>query len=209
MRLRGVLARVLGWTACVALAAWAGVLDRRPPARGGVAVRLAEPFAALAASVEWIRFDAALDAGRAATAYARAERALSLAPRASEGWLYLAGHLAFERASVEAESDPARRRAWIRAALDLLERGEESAGEPGRLALERGLILVAAGDRPELGWPGGAAAARTEARAAFQRAAALGLPIAAELAGALEQAGGAPLGEDGAPARPPAPDDRR
>lgn len=146
--------------------------------------RLLGPFAALAASVQWLRVERDLAGGRFGRGYARAEFALNLDPRAAAGWSLLAHHLAFQRARPELEADPAARRAFVRAAIELLARGERRSADPARLAFEAGLILLHAAAYDEVeSWPGGAAAALGEASLHFERAARLGHPLAAELAG--------------------------
>lgn len=171
---------------------WVGVLlalwPWSPPRTGAgtpLALRLVGPFASLAASVEWVRFDLAVREGRYERAYGRAERALRLDPRAPQGWVTLSSHLCTFRASLQNEPDPAARRAWIRAGLELLERGEGLTSDPAELAFARGITLVhvALIDGDEgLGWPGGWRAARDAAARAFRRAEELGHPQAGALA---------------------------
>lgn len=145
--------------------------------------RLAGPFASLAASVQWLRVERDLSAGRFARGYARAETALALDPRAAAGWSFLAHHLAFQRARPEIEADPDARRAFVRGALELLGRGERRSADPARLAFEAGLVLLHAAAYDEVeDWPGGAAGALREAAEHFERAAALGHPLGAEIA---------------------------
>jgi len=168
-------ARVAGWLACgLCWWPWWGA----EPASAPLPERLFGPAAGLVASAAWVRFDLFVREGRYEAAYAAAERALDLDPRAPQGWIHLAAHLARFRASPENEPDPARRREWIQAALDLLARGETRCAEPGELAHAAGVILlmVAAFDEPTgLGWPGGADAAQAAAAGAFARARALGV----------------------------------
>ncbi len=174
--------RCVAW-GVVALCLWPW--QPRRSAQGPLLERLVGPVASLVASAEWVRFDVAVREGRYEAAYARAERALDLDPHAPGGWVKLAMHLATFRASLENEPDAGWRRRWIRAGLDLLERGEESASDPAELALTRGLLLtwVATVDTPSaLGWPGGRPAAAREAESAFLRAAELGLTKGALLA---------------------------
>lgn len=197
--------RLPGWlVACVALALIVApiALDRRPREHLSFAERALGPIAGLAASVEWVRADNALRHERFELAYARAEHALALAPRAPEGWKFLARHFAFQRASPQREPDPRLRQQWLQAAFDVLERGEKVVRPGGELSFERGLILldcaeiatlptVAPEERP---WPGRASGTYEQAARAFVRAAELGHPRGrenAELAHqhALEQAG--------------------
>lgn len=151
--------------------------DARPRDRRPLAARLLGPVASLAASVQWVRFDSTVREGQFESAYAIAERALELDPRAPQGWMHLASHLAYFRASAENEPDPERRRQWITAALDLLSRGEQQTSEPAELAFMRGLVLytVSESDTEQgLGWPGGSSAALAAAIQAFHLAGDLG-----------------------------------
>ncbi len=157
----------LGWALiCLALT----LLPQRT-APTTFAARLLGPVAWLAAGWLWFRVRQALEEGRPGVAYARAERALELDPSSTGAWSFLASHYAHDRASPDAEPNPALRTSWVRAALALLERGEASAREPAELALHRGLILVHVGDFDgAIPWPGGKAGAWTEADSAFERA---------------------------------------
>lgn len=157
-------------------------LWREPPQSAG---RFLGPVASLAASVEWVRMQLALDAGRTDLAYERAEHALALDPGATDGWSFFAAHLVFDRGSRAAELDPARRWAWVRRGLDLLERGERTAREPARLVLYRGAVhvsLAETGGSPERS----AEEHRARAQELFARAGEMGLDIGAELAESLE-----------------------
>lgn len=143
------------------------------------------PIAGLAASVEWVRFESALSRGRTDLAYQRAEHALELDPASTDGYAFFASHLVFDRGSAEVEHDPERRWDWIRAGLDVMQRGELSAREPARLVLYRGLVHAA------LAESGGSIAhtADEHGRLAFElfeQAGAMGLDIAAELSRSLE-----------------------
>jgi hypothetical protein len=157
------------------------VAVRTAPAREPRAPRLVllAPFAGLAAELQWLRFHAAVRAGEEARALELAESALTWEPSAPAGWQTLAAHLVFDRASREREPDLARRRAWLEAGLAELARGVERCARPGELELLCGITLASkAALDPELD-PGGAPALRAAARAAFERAAALGEPRAA------------------------------
>jgi len=151
--------------------------DPRAQAPRPLVARLLGPVASLAASVQWVRFDTAVQEGHFESAYAIAERALTLDSRAPQGWMHLASHLAYFRASAENEPDPERRRHWITAALDLLSRSEQQTSEPAELAFMRGLVLytVSESDTEQgLGWPGGSSAALAAAIQAFHLAGDLG-----------------------------------
>lgn len=163
------------------LAAWGGVIalalapvqptpEQSPTPLG----RLLGPIGSLAATVQWVRVDAALDAGRSQRAYALAELALALDPAAAGGWLHLARHLAYQRGSAEVEANAERRTQWVRRALGVLERGEGRVRHPHLLRFERGLCLLHVGlSDGAVPWPGGAEAALEEAARAMEEAAAM------------------------------------
>lgn len=185
--------RGAGWVLAVVLIsvpAWVAGGATATPARGSLAQRLFGPVAGLAAQVQWLRTQRALWDGRSDLALARARTALALDPGDTEGWRLIAWHLAFERAAEERERSPARRLAWVRAGVELLERGEASAREPERLALLSGLILGSlAAEEPPVPWPGGPHALWLAAAERFERAAELGAADGEELAhGAREEA---------------------
>lgn len=161
-----------------------------PPARpsGPLVERLVGPFASLAASVEWVRSNAALDEGRFEHAYARAERALELDPGAPQGWIFFSHHLIFDRASALNERRADERRRWISSGIDLLRRGESASRDPGEVAFSRGLAwswVAQIDEATGLQWPGGAEAALREAIAALEAADGHGRAGAAALAHAL------------------------
>ena len=176
--------RTLAWALVLALVAWtAATRPRREEQRPTTGIqRLFGPVASAAASVQWIRVDAAIRAGRPDLALARAETALTLDPGATGGWKLLAGHLAFDRASAERERDPLRRLAWVRAGLELARRGERTARDPAELAWWQGLLLAMHADLDDLPWPGGAGALWRGAIEDFERAARLGHPEGRALA---------------------------
>jgi hypothetical protein len=178
--------RLAAWLAVLALLVPWERAPEEPAAPSSIPRRLLGPVASLAASVQWVRFDVALRDGAPERAYAIAETALALDPGAHQGWYTLARHLVFDRASRESEPDPPERRRWIRAGLDVLERGEPLARDPGELAFARAQILafyVAVIPEAELHWPGGAEAALEAGIATFERSAALGHPQGSEYAG--------------------------
>ncbi len=164
-------------------------------ARAGPLGRLVEPFAALAASVQWLRVEGDLSAGRFGRGYARAETALALDPRSAAGWSLLAHHLVFQRARPELEADPLARRAFVRAGIELLARGERTSADPARLAFEAGLALLHAAAYDEVeDWPGGAPGTLLEAAEHFERAAGLGHPLGAEIAALTRERAGSGAG---------------
>lgn len=179
-RLASIGALVLAAAAWSTRATW--VRAQADPGPASLVERALGPFAGLAATIEWIRADVALRGGREELYYARAERALALQPSATQGWIALAHHLVFDRASLAREPDPVRRGHWVRAGLALLERGAGSAAEPAELAFDRGLILtfLAALEPGDRAWPESAAEAWRRATLAFEQARQLGHPLAAE-----------------------------
>ena len=181
--------RVAAWIALAALSAVSAATLRERAARaplpaGSVAQRLFGPIASLAASVQWVRADSALRDGREALGYARAESALQLDPRDAQGWIFLAHHLIFDRASLEHGEDAGTRALWVQAGLELLQRGESAGADPAALAFDRGLVFVFLGslDDADRAFPASAAEAWAEAATAFERARALGHPLAREAA---------------------------
>jgi len=157
--------------------------------------RLFGPLASAAATIEWVRVDLALRQDQPELAYARAERALELAPSRADGWIFLARHFVYQRAALAREADPAARRRWVEAGLDLLARGERESAAAAELAYERGVVLsylawiaveseAPAAERPD------ARDARTlflAAAEAFERAAGLGHPGGASAAQAVRE----------------------
>ncbi len=187
--------RALVWIAALALLAPWPLGDGSPrgldpgnaaPApRPGFGVRLLGPIASLAASVEWVRYDIALEAGDFPLAYERAERALALDPLSPHGWDMLASHLIFTRGGALLEDDPERRVDWIEAGLEVLRRGTLACRAPATLHMVRGQVLALyvaelAADPSALPWRGGEGAALAEGIAALDQAAALGHPKAHE-----------------------------
>lgn len=176
---------VLAWG--LARGAWATRGPGAAEARTSLAARLLGPLAPLVAEVQWVRVHDAIRSGRDELVLARGQTALDLAPEASGGWLFLGHYLAFTRASVEREGDAARRLAWVRAGLELVERGESVAAEPAELAVWQGLVRVKEADEGDLDWPGGPRDLLRGALEDFERAAALGHPDGPELAAATRR----------------------
>ncbi len=152
------------------------------------AARLLGPISEVAARVQWIRVQRALNEGRSELALARAETALELNPADTEGWRFTAVLLALDLGSPNREPSATRRRALIRSALKLLVRGEASAEAPDQLALWRGIILLTHAEiDPELEWPGGEQELWTEAALAFEAAAELGSSKATDFANSARE----------------------
>lgn len=176
-----------GWFGVAGLFAWAFVpakADVARPAATSPIERLLGPVAGLAASVQWVRFDAALRRGDGARAYARAEVALRLDPGEPRGWIFLARHLVYERGSLLREPDRAARARWIEAGLDTLRRGEPLTRDPGVLLFERGVMLAfqASLSDEDRAFPRDRAEAWGLASEAFEAAGAIGTPEAARAA---------------------------
>lgn len=190
----GLLAAVV-----VACATWSTRATRaharEHPEADALVERALGPFAGLAAAIQWVRADVALRAGREDLFFARAETALALQPSATQGYVMLAHHLVFDRASLEREPLAEVRSHWIRAGLTLLGRGEAEAAEPAELVFDRGLILtyLASLEDRDRAWPSSRREAWERALAAFERAERLGHPLAAEAAEGARRA----LSEDG------------
>lgn len=159
--------RIVGWLLVVVLISMLPVHERG----GSIASRLLGPIGSLAAGWQWVRVRLAIEAGKPGLGYSRAELAFELDPDATGAWSFLASHYAHDRASPDAEPDPAMRTSWVRAASSLLERGEATAREPAELAVHRGLIMIHVSDMGgSIPWPGGARGALEEADGAFERA---------------------------------------
>ncbi|MDZ4772812.1 MAG: hypothetical protein SGI72_06710 [Planctomycetota bacterium] len=167
----------------IAIGAWTA---RRAPTHSerSLAERLLGPIAGLAAAAEWVRADAAWAHGRIDLYDARAEFALALAPRDPNGWAYYAHHLVYDRASPRRARLLEEREVWVRAGLAVLERGESVCREPGRLAFRRAIVFLSLAqvDDAERPLPVTRREAWTSAAEAFERAAKLGEPLAAEAA---------------------------
>ena len=178
--------RVALWATAALLAfapgAWRTWREPAPGEGREFAIRsgssVVRPLARLASHVQWIRFQRARLAGRGAEALRLGASAVELAPQTTEGWEYLASHFGFYLASREREPDPARRRAWLEAALEVTERGSTRVADPGQLALLRGSLLLSKAELdPEI-WSGGQEVLLQLAEKAFREAHELGRPEA-------------------------------
>jgi hypothetical protein len=178
------IAYIAAWAAVIALFLWSSraLAQRENGPRSSLAERLLGPVARLAADIQWVRSDSALRHGETALAYARAESALRLAPSDPGGWIFLAHHFLYERASLLREPDPLVRREWIRAGLDLLARGEERVHDPSEIAFYRGIAFAYFGslDDADRIWPASRREAWELAADAFERSAELGHVLGAE-----------------------------
>lgn len=162
-----------------------------PRAAGGplpVLARWLGPIGSLAATVQWVRADAAFRRNDDVVGFARAELALALDPGATGTWSLFAQRQIIDRAAPSREPSPELRRDWIAAGRATLRRGATTAREPEELGFLEGLLLVMTAERdPELGWPGGERALLEEARRAFERAARAGHPHGAEMAERVDE----------------------
>ncbi len=164
----------------------ASLAGSRSEAGGPVLRRILGPVASLAAGAQWVRVDVALRREDYARAYERAETALALDPADSAGWIFLAHHLLYERASLSREPDRESRARWFRAGIETLERGERASSDPGAVYFEHGVALAFQGSLSDedRAWPASAAEAWELAARAFDSAAAHGT-ASAEKAAAL------------------------
>ena len=128
------------------------------------------PLVEVASDVQWVRFQTARHQGRNELALRRAESAISLAPWRSAGWELLVAHLGYFLASPEREPDLARRRAWFRAALDVLDRAISEAENEEELLLLRAVLLLSKTEVDPDVWPAGAEDLRREADEAVRAA---------------------------------------
>lgn len=172
----------LGWACVAALLILHSTLAGPPDAtthEPGPLRRLIGPFAALAADVQWVRFERARRMGMPDLAIAHAEAALGLDPLDARGWDLLAAHLALDLGSPATEADPRRRLAWLEAGLAAAARGEERCDDPAALAFLQGYLLhVKAENDAQVDWPGGAGGLWRSAAEHYARAAQLGYPSA-------------------------------
>ena len=144
--------------------------------------RALHPAARAAAAIAWTRVDRALRHGETAEAYALADTALAIDPRSPHGWIFLARHFVLERASRDREPDARDRALWVKAGLDVLDRGERASRDPGAIAFERGVVYAyfASTAEPSLVGAASVREAWELAAAAFDRARAVGAEDAAE-----------------------------
>jgi len=176
-----MIRRKLAATACFVLGLVLLSLSRPERAPAPLTIRLLGPLAELAADVQWVRFQHAVQNGEEERALLLAGRALRLDPRATEGWKYLASHLALFLSSPEREPDRDRRAAWLRAGLEVTRRGAEHAAEPGELAMLRGIIALTKSETDPDVLPGGVETLLDEAERAFAAAREAGIFGAEEL----------------------------
>ncbi len=158
----------------ILLGAQMGRADRNAGDSSSSPARLLGPFADLAKNITWIAAQRALVAGEESRAIVMAERAVSLAPRDGFGWERYGTLVGTLMASPASEEDPAVRLAWVRAALEIFERGQARCDSPASIARTRALYLLSrAQSDPELPWPGGPAEPWMLAAEAFETSAQL------------------------------------
>lgn len=162
--------------------------DERPLAR-----RLAGPISGMWAAGHWVRFDMQVHQNQMERAYLSANRALQLDPWPPAGWIRLAEHLWFIRASAEREPNPVSRTRWFAAGLEVLNEGIERSAIPGEVALVKarmcGLFLLPLVQGGAVQWPGGAAAVEKISREAFGIAQDFGFMPDADLLGSSKPHG--------------------
>ncbi|MEZ5975364.1 MAG: hypothetical protein R3F17_10870 [Planctomycetota bacterium] len=151
--------------------------------RGGQG--LTPTIGSLVASWNWTRFHQSVGRGDWQEAYVFAEEALAWDRRSPRGWITLADHWTFTRASSNVEPDPERRVAAIVRGLRVLEAGANAGADPGALHLAAGQVLafwvteLVGQEEDPLPWPGGAEAAWREGIEQLRMARDLGQPAAA------------------------------
>lgn len=136
---------------------------------GSIAARLLGPVRGVASSVQWVRFDIARIDGDFDLAYARGESALNLNPHSEAGWMLLARHLTFDRGAPDAGLGNADRLVWVKAGLEVLERGKPFVAHPHELELAQATCMAAQASyaAEDCVWPGGAKACFREAARYF------------------------------------------
>jgi hypothetical protein len=166
-----------------------GARLREPPVPRAFPERLLGPVASLVASAQWVRADLALREGRFELFCERAERALSIADDDPQAWIFFAHQLLFSRTSLERAGSAAERAAWFEAGLEVLRRGAERARGSAEIHLYEGGVwsAVAAMDEGIRPWRGTREQALARSIACFQRAAAEGSRLAAELAQRVQE----------------------
>lgn len=158
----------------ILLGAHMGKADRNAGDSNTGPGRLLGPFADLAKDITWIAAQRAIVAGEESRAILLAERAVSLDPRDGFGWERYGTLVGTLLASPASEEDPAVRLAWVRAALEIFERGQERCDSPASLARIRAFyLLTRAQSDPELPWPGGPSEPWELAAEAFEASARL------------------------------------
>lgn len=146
--------RRLAFATGLALIAWAATRPQpsAPPRH------VLGPFAPIAAQVQWVRAHTARDGGQTARAFALMESAVALEPTSPAAWITFANQLGLQFASPESGRPAAERADWLRAALQVLERGEAQVAAPEVLALHRAILLMShAQTDATLPWPGATA----------------------------------------------------
>lgn len=145
-------------------------------------------FASARASIQLVRVQSALDAGRPELAVQRALGALDANPSSTAAWEYVVTVLLAELTSPQVESDPLARAGWFELGLELADRGATEAEHPERVALRTGLLLFAQLQLDDpVPFEGGAAGLGRACLDWLARAADLGSAEAAQLLEAVEE----------------------
>lgn len=133
------------------------------------------PFAPIAAQVQWVRAERAIQHGFPGRAIDFMESAIDLNPKSGPGWMALANHLGLYLASAEAGWTMEVRVAWLKSALDVTHRGQKWARHPEELSFHRGMLLLSHARLAEpLEWGDSPNALWQDAATAFREAAELG-----------------------------------
>ena len=190
--MRSKYASFVGGVALVVTALWLSRLGTPADTPNGstdevrapLAPKLLGPLAGIVSDLFWFAAQRSIAIGEFERAIVLAERAVEFAPRQTLGWERYGSLVGTLLASPESEPDPALRLAWVRAALDIFERGQALSDDPGRLALARAVLLLSRADvDPDLPWPRGPAEPWELAAEAFDTAADFrSHPLARELA---------------------------
>jgi len=173
--------KLLAGAAALALGSWL-----LTPARTADDGPLAA-FASARASIQLVRVQTALGAGRPELAVQRGLDALNANPRSTAAWEYVLTVLLAELPSAAVESDPAARAGWFELGLELADRGATEAEEPERVALRTGLLLFGQLQLDDpVPFEGGPAGLGRACLDWLARAADLGSPEAVQLLEAVE-----------------------
>lgn len=131
--------------------------------------------------------------GGAAAAWGQADgafaRATELDPGSAEGWTQRAANRLLRLGGPALAPEPAARRRALEEALELLDAARPRVRRPDLVDFQRGALLAVTAESADAEtWPGGPSALLEEAARAFERAEALGFPLAAPALEEVRQA---------------------